>query len=99
MSGSIREAFLKMIFKNLIRSIDQLVSAALAATPCLAIPTEVVIAHSPIDPEYPALDLPIRRTAHPAIGELDMNVNITIEILFADGTPVMEPLDTLILNF
>jgi len=51
MSGSIREAFLKMIFKNLIRSIDQLVSAALAATPCLAISTEVVIAHSPIDPE------------------------------------------------
>jgi hypothetical protein len=30
--------------------------------------------------------------------KLDMKVNITIEILFADGTPVMESLDKLILN-
>ncbi len=57
-----------------------------------------IIAYTPIDPEYPALDLPIRRTPHPAVGEVDMKVNITIEVLFADGAPVIETLEKLVLN-
>jgi hypothetical protein len=57
-----------------------------------------IIAYAPIDPEYPALDLPVRRTPHPSMGEVDMKVHITIDVLFADGTPVIETLEKLIVS-
>ena len=59
---------------------------------------QTIVAYTPIDPEYPALDLPIRRTPHPIAGEVHVKVDITVDILFADGTPVIETLEKLILN-
>jgi hypothetical protein len=59
---------------------------------------QTIVAYTPIDSEYPALSLPIRRTPHPVIGEVDVKVDLTIEILFADGSPVIETLEKLIFN-
>jgi hypothetical protein len=51
------------------------------------------VAHTPGDPEFSALMLPIRRTPHPTIGMVDVKVNLSATIQFGDGTPVIETLE------
>jgi hypothetical protein len=43
--------------------------------------------------EYSRIDAPIFRTKHPTLGEVDVKVNVTIFVQFADGAPIVETLE------
>ena len=45
------------------------------------------------DPRFGRLSSPVRRTPHPAHGEMDVKVDFAGEILFVDGSPIVETLE------
>lgn len=46
-------------------------------------------AYTPADPEFGSLLLPIRRTSHPILGEVDVKVDLTPTIQFSEGSAVL----------
>jgi hypothetical protein len=51
------------------------------------------IGHLPSDPKFSKIASPIHRTPHPIAGEMDVKVEFTAQITFADGTPIVETLE------
>ncbi|HEY3619117.1 MAG TPA: hypothetical protein VGK96_20075 [Candidatus Sulfotelmatobacter sp.] len=53
----------------------------------------VAYGYIPGDPEFIRLPGPARRTPHPIHGEMDVKINFTARITFADETPIVETLE------
>jgi hypothetical protein len=50
-------------------------------------------AYSIGNPKFDRLTSAVRRTVHPIYGEMDVKVDFTSRIFFADGTPIVETLE------
>jgi hypothetical protein len=51
------------------------------------------LVYTPADREYASLELPVRRAQHPAVGEMEVKLDFTYAVRFADGRPLVETLE------